>query len=475
MKILHFTFLFIPLLISSQLNAEDQKLSKKVYDSIIQPVFEAKCLECHGAKKNKGKLRLHTKLDFLKGGSGAGEDIVISGDAESSELIFRITLPNEDDEAMPPLEDKEHYNPVTEEELAVMQAWINLGASFDLLVSDLDQLTKKAALHVFENMPKKIISKTIALQPKLPDVSPANPNDLEALHKLGVLAMPIAQNTNAIYVNASYLGKNFNDNHLKKLLPLSNQLLWLNLARTGITDEGLKIVSNFKLLQRLHLENTSITSKATIHISKLSQLEYLNLYGTEVSDESVANLKDLSSIKKLFLWKTNFTQQGADSLKKYFVEKNEYKSLLMQKEDIQKKIEKIVSERKKNIAELERKVTKENANTLDINPINQKCPVSNKSVNESANSTFEGRKIGFCCIKCKNKFDNDGAVYRSKIESFSASKRFTEINVLLLNAKTEMEKIIEEQQLELNSVSGKLNNMGPKINLGWQDTKITSK
>ena len=92
-----------------------------------------------GAEKNKGKLRLHTKEDFLKGGTGAGEDIVIKGDATASELIFRITLPKDDEEAMPPLEDEDHYNPITPQELAVMQAWIKMGASFDLLVSELDE------------------------------------------------------------------------------------------------------------------------------------------------------------------------------------------------------------------------------------------------------------------------------------------------------------------------------------------------
>ena len=110
----------------------------KVYDAIINPVLEAKCVSCHGAEKDKGKLRMHTKESLIKGGRGAGDAIIVKGEVEESELIFRITLPKDDEEAMPPLEDQAHYNPVTEEELSVLKSWIKLGASFDMMINDLD-------------------------------------------------------------------------------------------------------------------------------------------------------------------------------------------------------------------------------------------------------------------------------------------------------------------------------------------------
>ena len=52
--------------------------SLKVYDSIISPILEAKCVSCHGADKDKGKLRMHTKEALVKGGRGVGEDIIIN-------------------------------------------------------------------------------------------------------------------------------------------------------------------------------------------------------------------------------------------------------------------------------------------------------------------------------------------------------------------------------------------------------------
>ena len=108
-------------LISTFLSFGKELSSLKVYDSIIFPVLEAKCVSCHGAEKDKGKLRMHNKEALIKGGRGAGEDIIIKGDPNSSEIIFRITLPKEDEEAMPPMEDEAHYNPVTPQELSVLK------------------------------------------------------------------------------------------------------------------------------------------------------------------------------------------------------------------------------------------------------------------------------------------------------------------------------------------------------------------
>ena len=144
--------------------------SKNVFQDLIRPVLDAKCIQCHGEQKDKGKLRMHTNETLLKGGRGVGSDIVIKGEADDSELIYRITLPKDDEEAMPPFEEKDHYNPVTPQELEVMKAWIQLGASFGLLVTDLDETGQKAAEHVFKNMPKKILSLTAKLQPQLPVV-----------------------------------------------------------------------------------------------------------------------------------------------------------------------------------------------------------------------------------------------------------------------------------------------------------------
>jgi hypothetical protein len=474
MKFITLLFSTSVCLSSFYLSAEKNYLSEKIYDSLIQPIFTAKCVECHGANKSKGKLKLHTKNDFLKGGSGAGSEIIVKGSADDSELIYRITLPTDNDEAMPPMEDKEHYNPITTEELIVMKEWIKLGASFDLLVSDLNKESVKSAIHVFKNMPKKIISKSIALQPKLPSVSKADPIALEKIRKAGILVMPIAQNTNAIYVNASYSGKDFTDNSIKLLEPISNQLLWINLARTGITDQGVASLSNHKLLTRLHLENTAISDSATIHISKLQNLEYLNLYGTNLSDASFKNLKKLKKLKKIFLWKTNMTKTGAEDFKKHFVNVSMHDSLTAQKNSMQNSFNNLVNREQEKIKKLEAITKKFALETSDKQNINESCPVTQKKANPNIFSLFEGRRVGFCCDKCKLKFDKDGAVFRNKIVGFSASDAYKKAYDNLLNAQSSMDQSIEKANSEIRAVSIKLKNMGPEINLSWQENVVSN-
>ena len=445
-----------------------EESSKNVFTQLIKPVLDAKCVQCHGADKDKGKLRLHTKEDFLKGGREVGKDIVIKGNVEDSELIYRITLPKDEDEAMPPFKDKEHYNPVTLQELQVMKAWIKLGASFDLLVSGLDEAGQKAASHVFKNMPKKVLPASAKLQPQLPAVPPADPKALAALRKAGVLAMPIAQNTNAIYANASYAGKAFDDKKLQLLNPLAKQLLWLNLARTGVTDKGIESLSKFTLLSRLHLENTSITDAAAPHLSKLKELKYLNLYGTTLSDASTSHLAKLSKLSKIFLWQTKFTDAGAETLKKSFVDLGKYNSLSAEQKKLKATLEQVTKSENAKLAKLEEKKNNIAKQTSDKKAINAKCPVSNKDLDETKVSTLEGRKVGFCCDKCKGKFDANPQSFKGKIKDFKPSDAFAKAESDLGKAKQESTAKTDEIQTKASKVAGELKRLGPEVNLGWK-------
>ena len=94
------------------------------FDKDIKPIFEKSCVECHGDKKQKGKLRLDTLANALKA-SENGKSIVPGKSADSS-LVKAIARVVEDD-AMPP-EGKE---PLTPEQILAISQWIQQGASFD--------------------------------------------------------------------------------------------------------------------------------------------------------------------------------------------------------------------------------------------------------------------------------------------------------------------------------------------------------
>ncbi|MBM3830022.1 MAG: hypothetical protein FJ406_05735 [Verrucomicrobia bacterium] len=88
----------------------------------IKPIFDKACADCHGDKKQKGKLRLDTLANALKE-SENGKSIIPGKSAESA-LVKAVARLNEDD-AMPP-EGKS--KPLTAAEVGLIRAWIDQGA-----------------------------------------------------------------------------------------------------------------------------------------------------------------------------------------------------------------------------------------------------------------------------------------------------------------------------------------------------------
>jgi mono/diheme cytochrome c family protein len=83
----------------------------------VLPILEAKCIACHGTKK-QGKLDLRTRAAMLKGGNTG--PAIEPGKPDKSLLIELIHF-NE----MPPKKTKER---VTADELKLLKAWIEAGA-----------------------------------------------------------------------------------------------------------------------------------------------------------------------------------------------------------------------------------------------------------------------------------------------------------------------------------------------------------
>ena len=86
----------------------------------IQPIFAGHCYECHGAEKQKGKLRLDDRSAVLSQGEKA---VVVPGHADRSELYRRVTLPKGHEEIMP-----NRGEPLSVAQTDLLRDWINQGA-----------------------------------------------------------------------------------------------------------------------------------------------------------------------------------------------------------------------------------------------------------------------------------------------------------------------------------------------------------
>ena len=96
-----------------------------------------------------------------------------------------------------------------------------------------------------------------------------------------------------------------------------DHLTWLDLSRSGITDQAATDLGQLNMLTKLHLENTAVTDQ-TLQQVELENLEYLNLYGTKVTDAGLENLKSLKKLKKLYVWQTGVTQEVLINSRKPF-------------------------------------------------------------------------------------------------------------------------------------------------------------
>jgi uncharacterized membrane protein len=99
------------------------KAAALVFVNEIQPVLERSCIECHGPDKIKGRLRLDSREAALLGGR-SGHPAIKPGMPEASELLRRVRLPRDDDEAMPLGDDPG----LSVAEIEALEKWILAGA-----------------------------------------------------------------------------------------------------------------------------------------------------------------------------------------------------------------------------------------------------------------------------------------------------------------------------------------------------------
>ncbi|MES2796934.1 MAG: c-type cytochrome domain-containing protein [Bacteroidota bacterium] len=283
------------------------------YADIINPLLESKCTQCHNADKKKGGLRMDTKEFLIKGGEDG--PVFLAGNAASSEMIKRALLPESDDDHMPPKGKPQ----LTEEEIALLHWWIQNGASFDKKVNDLPQDEKVKPVLATLMAGTSLAGMVGKAAPESPvyslKVDPANEKSINQLKEKNVLVLPLAKDVNLLEVSCIN-AKEFNDENAKLLSNISEQLVWLKLSNTKITDASMVTIGKLPNLVKLFLNHTSLTDNGLDNLSNLKNLEYLNLFDTKITDAGLAKIGKIKSLKKLYLWQTKVTKPALEAFKK---------------------------------------------------------------------------------------------------------------------------------------------------------------
>ncbi|MDB6137536.1 MAG: leucine-rich repeat, ribonuclease inhibitor subtype [Verrucomicrobiaceae bacterium] len=285
------------------------------FEKQIFPVLQKKCMDCHAAshevngkkKEPKADLRLDAAFAILKGSKNG--KIITPKASDKSRLYEVVTLPEDDDDAMPP---KGKADALTAAEKTLFKQWIDEGASFGTWEGNpVGKPVDPTARPVVE-VKREHIDFYNALEK---GVKPASEDDIKKAKAAGAQVATISVTSPLLRVDFLTGVSQCTDEKVAALLPLAENIAHVDLGRTAITDGALTTLAKFPRLAKLDLRQTKVTDKGVEALSKLKNLQSINLYSTQVGDAGLASLSTIKSLQHVTAWQSKATEAGAAKLK----------------------------------------------------------------------------------------------------------------------------------------------------------------
>ena len=243
-----------------------------VFNQVISPILDSKCVKCHNTGKSKGNLMLSSIDKILLGGEKG--QIIKSNSSVDSRLYTYLNLPIDDEMHMPP----DGNSQLNDNEKELIKLWIDEGADFyNFRKMNDDNFSKE----ILSFLPKEIAS-----------VDPPNRNDLVKLIENEFRIERISTENN--FIDIKYQGKSFKQSYLRLLSKVSDNIKRLDLSFVDLSSIDLSRVDDFDNLTYLNLNNTKLTTK------KLQKLD-LNIQTLILSNNNF----DVSVFDKLISNPTN--------------------------------------------------------------------------------------------------------------------------------------------------------------------------
>lgn len=273
-----------------------------VFQDVIEPVFESKCISCHNPDKTKGGLMLIDEKSVLKGGKDG--KLFVAGQPQLSLLLQRIHLPEGEKKHMPPSGKPQ----LTADELNLLYLWIKENAEF-----------KKKVIDLPANDSLRVIAATF-LKPaeeteEQYDFAAADEKLIKKLNNNYRVIYKIARESPALGVNI-YNKKNYQPKILEELVAIKKQVVSLDLNKMPVKDAELKTIAQFENLRTLNLNFTDITGGSLKELASLKYLKTLSLTGTKLSPQVVSQIGKLKNLTKVSLWDTGLTDAEISELQK---------------------------------------------------------------------------------------------------------------------------------------------------------------
>lgn len=272
-----------------------------VFEHVIQPILNSKCVSCHNPDKLKGQLMLTDSVSILKGGKTG--TLIEAGNPQMSLLVQRIHLPADDKKHMPPIGKSQ----LTDEEIRLLYLWLKSDALFTKKLIDLPE---NDSLRVLASKQFKTEGQEQEL-----DFDPADEGLIAKLNTDYRVILPHAKNSPALEVNF-YNRKIYRAKDLEELQEIKSQIISLNMSKMPVKDHELKQIGEFNNLRHLNLNYTDITGSGLKDLIGLKNLKTLSLTGTKLTVSTLSEITRFKNLKKVYLWDTGIKEDQLAELRK---------------------------------------------------------------------------------------------------------------------------------------------------------------
>ena len=273
--------------------------SVKVYDDLIQPIFNQKCVSCHNKEISRGNLNMDSYSNLLKGGSSGIP--INKSDPRKSLLIRRITMPTSELKYMPP--DGE---PVSFDEIKTLIWWINnLDKSNENLVSLKVEDDIKESLEMLYslNFTEKQWFEKISID-KIDESLVQNID--KSVFQIKFIS------DDKKFLSVKYLQRNVSASDIEKLEKVGKYIAYFTAKSSNISNELIKRISNFENLVKLEIQENNIDDESIKILQSLKNLEILNIHNTKITNKSIEILKKFKNLKRAYVWGTSISRSEID-------------------------------------------------------------------------------------------------------------------------------------------------------------------
>ena len=265
-----------------------------VFNELVMPIVDRKCVSCHNPQKSKGELLLNTLAGWQKGGENGA--VLMMGSVGESPIVGRTLLPKEDEHHMPPSGKLQ----LTNDEQKFLSWWIENMEGYEHQLGDLNT-TKEVDAYL------EALQAAQHPQPERPAAQ-----QLDELEEYGIVASLQSRDDSWVDVRLKNAA-DFKPEHLRELRDIAPAIQYLDVSNARLTDEDVAEFSRFENVTGINLSNCEISSAAVSELTGLPYLSSLNLYGTRVDSTVFSSLGEMESLRKVYLWNTPLAESGLNT------------------------------------------------------------------------------------------------------------------------------------------------------------------